>query len=114
MLRVSLVKLQLNLELRSIFRSLKQNVSASEKRLTHIIYHAFGPDEYKEIGDFVLFPLVVRSPRFLQRGRSKQEICLRKWMRPRAVATSPWGRRRATTLTAKATPETWPSRKKVG
>lgn len=35
-------------------------------------------------------------------------------MRRRAVATSPWGRRKATTLTVKATLETWPSRKKVG
>lgn len=58
--------------------------------------------------------LLARSSRCWRRGWPQRAICLRRWTRCRAAAASPQGRRRATTLTAKATQRTWPSRKRVG
>lgn len=68
---------------------------------------------YLKLSLFVCL-FVCRSSRCLPRGRPQQAIFLRRWMRRRAAASGSWGRRRATTLIAKATWRTWPGRTRVG
>lgn len=81
------------------------------KFMTFFFFFSFLPPPLPHL---LFHSLLARSSRCWRRGRPQRAICLRRWTRCRAAAASPQGRRRATTLTAKATQRTWPSRKRVG